>query len=140
MRDIKRRHFLTPPLLDSGSISLGLKPHDSTPTPGKVPTAHVAVETCLAGRHEPGVRLVYVDGDPRDKENKGYRIWYPVAASGETPPANPDDLRKSFYTQRRKDLIKFDFEDSGKTACFAVQIENEGGKGPWGPLVQALIP
>jgi hypothetical protein len=56
------------------------------------------------------------------------------------PPANPDDLRKFFYTKRKKDVIEFGFGDSGKTAWFAVQIENEGRKGPWGPLVSALIP
>jgi hypothetical protein len=56
---------------------------------------------------------------------------YSVAASGETPPTNPDDLRKSFYTKRKKDVIEFDFGGSGKTAYFAVQIENEGKKDPW---------
>jgi hypothetical protein len=60
--------------------------------------------------------------------------------SGETPPAKPGDLRKSFYTKRKKDVIEFDFEDSGKTVHFAVQIENDGKKGNWGPLVSALIP
>ncbi|GMO53365.1 MAG: hypothetical protein Pg6C_19720 [Treponemataceae bacterium] len=54
--------------------------------------------------------------------------------------ANPDDLRHSFFTKRKKDVIGFDFGDSGKTAHFAVQIENEGKKGPWGPLTSALIP
>jgi hypothetical protein len=57
-----------------------------------------------------------------------------------TPPEKPDDLRKSFYTKREKDVIEFNFGDSGKTAYFAVQIENEGKKDPWGPLVSALIP
>ncbi|MDR1399317.1 MAG: hypothetical protein LBJ41_05280, partial [Treponema sp.] len=75
-----------------------------------------------------------------DKENKGYRIWRSVIAPGETPPTDPEELRKSFYTQRRKDLIEFDIGDSGKTAYIAVQVENDGKKGPWGPLVQALIP
>jgi hypothetical protein len=37
-------------------------------------------------------------------------------------------------------VIEFDYGDSGKTAYFAVQIENEGKKGTWGPLVSALIP
>jgi hypothetical protein len=63
-----------------------------------------------------------------------------VIGQGETPPANPDDLHKFFYTKRKKDVIDFEFGDSGKTAYFAVQIENEGKKGPWGPLVSALIP
>jgi hypothetical protein len=141
MRDFKRRYFLSPPLLDSDYIALGLKPRDSHPTPGAAPTAQVMVETYLVGRHELGVRITYVTGNPDDKANKGYRIWYKVIAPGETPPADPNaDLSKSFFTQRRKDLIEFEFGDSGKTAYFAVQIENDGKKGNWGPMVSALIP
>jgi hypothetical protein len=132
MRDMKRRYFLSPPLTEADLISLGLKPHDTHPTPSGVPTAQVAVETYLAGRHELGVRLVYVTGKPDDPANKGYRIWYSVVGQGETAPAVPADLRKSFYTQRKKDLVEFDYEDSGKTAYFAVQIENDGKKGSWG--------
>jgi hypothetical protein len=140
MRDMKRRYFLTPPLLPSDFVSLGLKPHDEHPTPSPVPTAQVTVETYLVGRHELGIRITYVTGSPDDKANKGYRIWYSVVAPGEASPANPEELRKSFYTQRKKDLIEFEFGDSGKTAYFAVQIENDGKKGPWGPIVSALIP
>jgi hypothetical protein len=139
-RDIKRRYFLIPPLDDPALVSLHLKPHDSTPTPSGAPTAQVTIETYLAGRHELGVKIVYVTGNPADPANKGYRVWYSVIGAGVTPPASPDDLRKSFFTKKKKDVIEFDFEDSGKTAWFAVQIENEGKKGPWGPLVQALIP
>jgi hypothetical protein len=145
MRDIKKRCFLTPLLTGADYISLGLKPHDPIPTPSGVPTAQVTIETYLAGRHELGLRIIYVDGSPTDPANKGYRIWYSVVAPGDAstdapPPANPDDLRKSFFTKRKKDIIEFDFGDSGKTAYFAVQIENEGKKGPWGPLVSSLIP
>ena len=140
MRDFKRRYFLSPPLLDSDYISLGLKPHDTTPTPSGPPTAQVTVETYLQGRHELGVKMIYLTGNASDPANKGYRIWYSLVATGETPPANPGDLRTSFFTKRKKDVIEFDFGDSGKTAYFAVQIENEGKKGPWGPLVNALIP
>ncbi|MDR2375483.1 MAG: hypothetical protein LBD96_03490 [Treponema sp.] len=140
MRDMKRRYFLSPPLTDSDYISLGLKPRDTTPTPSGTPTAQVTVETYLVGRHELGVKMIYVTGSNADPANKGYRIWYSLAGQGETAPANPDDLRKSFYTKRKKDLIEFDFGDNGKTVYFAVQIENEGKKGPWGPLTSVLIP
>jgi hypothetical protein len=92
------------------------------------------------GRHELEVKIVYITGSPEDKANKGYRIWYSVVAQGETPPANPEDLRKSFFTKRKKDIMEFDFGDSGKTVYFAVQVENGGKKGPWGPLASALIP
>jgi hypothetical protein len=140
MRDFKRRYFLSPPLLDSDYVSLALKPHDSHPTPSTAPWAQVTLETYLVGRHELGARIIYLTGSPDDKANKGYRIWYSVIAPGETPPTNPEELRKSFYTKRKNDLIEFDFGDSGKMVYFAVQIENDGKKGPWGPLVSALIP
>jgi hypothetical protein len=140
MRDFKRRYFLAPPLLPSSFVSLGLRPRDEHPSPSSDPTAQVRVETYLVGRHELGIRIVYVTGSPDDKANKGYRIWYSVVAPGETPPSNPEELRKSFFTKRRKDLIEFEFGDSGSTVYFAVQVENDGKKGGWGPMVSALIP
>ncbi|MDR2782936.1 MAG: hypothetical protein LBB48_03695 [Treponema sp.] len=123
-----------------GHGSLGLKPRDNSHTPAKAPAAQVTGETFLVGHHERGIRIVYVTGEPDDKANKGYRVWYGVIAPGETPPAGPDDLRKSFFTRRKKDVIEFGFGDSGKAVYFAVQIENDGKKGPWGPMVNALIP
>jgi hypothetical protein len=140
MRDFKRRYFLTPPLSNPDYVSLGLRPPSGSHTPTNPPTAQVVLESYLVGRHELGVKVIYVTGNPNDPANKGYRIWYSVVGAGETQPANPDDLRKSFYTKRKKDIIEFDFDDSGKTVYFAVQIENDGKKGPWGPLVNALIP
>jgi hypothetical protein len=92
------------------------------------------------GRHELGIKLIYVTGDPQDRANKGYRIWHTLAAPGERAPASPEDLHKSFFTKRKKDVIEFQFEDSGKICYMAVQVENEGRKGPWGPIVSALIP
>jgi hypothetical protein len=134
MRDIKRRYFLSPPLDDPAYISLGLKPPDTTPTQSGTPTAQVTIETYLIGRHELGVKIVYVTGNPHDPANKGYRIWYKVVAPGAastdaTAPTSPEDLPKSFSTKRKKDVIVFEYGDSGKTAYFAVQIENEGKKG-----------
>jgi hypothetical protein len=140
MRDTKRRYFLQPPLLDSDLISLSLKPKDNHPTPVGNPTAQVTLETFLLGRHELGIRIIYITGSPDDPANKGYRIWYAVVGPGETPPAGPEDLHKSFYTKRRKDKIEFDFDASGKTCYMAVQVENDGKKGPWGPMISALIP
>jgi hypothetical protein len=140
MRDIKKRFFYEPPLTNADIISLGLKPHDTTPTATGAPTAQVTVETFLKGRHELGIKIIYVTGTSTDPANKGYRIWYTVVGQGESAPANPDDLRKSFFTKRKKDIIEFDFDASGKNAWFAVQIENEGKKGPWGPLTNWLIP
>jgi hypothetical protein len=140
MRDIKKRYFFVPPLTEADLVSLGLKVPDPTATPSGTPTAQVTLESFLVGRHERGVRIVYVTGNSHDSANKGYRVWYSVIAPGETAPADPDELRNSFFTKRKKDVIEFAYGDSGKTAYFSVQIENDGKKGPWGPLVPALIP
>jgi hypothetical protein len=140
MRDIKRRYFLSPPLIDSDYIALGLRPEDKVMTSSGNPIAQVRIETFLIGRHQLGIRIKYVSGDPKHRANKGYRIWYLETAQGEPFPTNPSQLTKSFFTHRLKDIIDFDYDSSGKMVHFAVQIENDGKKGPWGPISSALIP
>jgi hypothetical protein len=98
------------------------------------------VETYLVGPHQLGFRIVYVSGDPDDRANEGYRIWYKIVPPGGEPVTNPKQLTESFFTRRRRDLKEFDYTDSGKTIYIAVQIENGGRKGPWGPIVSAIIP
>jgi hypothetical protein len=141
MRDLKKRYFFVPPLTEADLIGLGLKLPDPVHTPSGDPKAHAAAKIFLAGRHELGIRIVYVDGDPEDKANKGFRVWYKTLAPGETPPETPElSLTRSFFTRRKKDCIRFDYGDSGKTAYIAIQIENNGKKGGWGPMVSAVIP
>jgi hypothetical protein len=140
MRDIKRRYFLSPPLIESDYIALGIRPRKTNPTPTGIPGGQVKLEFFLAGRHQLGIKIVYVFGSIEDKANKGYRIWFKKTAQGESYPTSPDELTESFFTKRLTDVIDFDFSDSGKMAHFAVQIENDGKKGPWGPLTSALIP
>jgi hypothetical protein len=140
MQDIKRRYFLAPPLEDADFIALGLRPADTHPTPTGKPEAQMRVETFLVARHELGLRLVYESGNPEDPANKEYRIWYQVAGPGDAVPQSQTDLHHSFSTKRKKEVMDFGPESSGKTVYFAVQIENGKLKGPWGPLSSALIP
>ncbi|MDR2019927.1 MAG: hypothetical protein LBQ14_04090 [Treponema sp.] len=139
MRFLRDRYFKRPPLLPGDWAALGFREEDP-PSPSPAPSAETVVETYLVGRHELGMKIVYVSGNPRDKENKGYRIWYKVVGPGETAPADPEQLTKSFYTRRKRDVVQFAYGDSGKTAYIAVQVENDGKKGPWGPMVSAVIP
>ncbi|MDR2784218.1 MAG: hypothetical protein LBB48_10370, partial [Treponema sp.] len=83
MRDVKKRYFLEPPLTDADIVSLGLKPHDATLTPAGKPAAQVMAETYLVGRHELGVRLIYVTGSDVD-------------------PVSPYGLHASFFIRRKK--------------------------------------
>ena len=140
MRDIKRRYFLSPPLEEADFIALGLKPADTRPTPTGRPEAQARVDTFLVGRHELGLLIVCESGNPDDPANKEFRIWYQVVGPGDAIPQGPGDLHSSFSTKRKKEGMDFGPEASGKTAYFAVQIENGKLKGPWGPMTSALIP
>ncbi|MDR2796589.1 MAG: hypothetical protein LBB47_07765 [Spirochaetaceae bacterium] len=79
----------------------------------------------LRGRHELGFRVIFVSGDPRDRANGGVWVWYSVVAPGEVPTEKPEDLRKSFFTRRKKDAIEFDYGDSGKR-----RISRRGSRAP----------
>jgi len=139
-RYIKRRYFHIPPLQREDFISLDLKIPDREPTPTRTPTAQATVKAFLEGRHELGIEIFYVHGDPTDLANKSFRVYYRVAGIGEEPPADPEELAKSFTMTHKKKVIPFSYLDSGKTCYLAVQIENGDKKGPWGPMVSAVIP
>ena len=54
---------------------------------------------------------------------------------------SPDQLAADEFTRRKRHAIAFPAEDSGKTAWFALRVENgKGGKGPWGEMFSAIIP
>jgi hypothetical protein len=140
MRDIKKRYFLSPPLEDADFVALGISPGDRVKSPTGKPEAQMRAEAFLAARHELGIKLVLESGNPDDPANKEYRIWYQVVGPGEAVPKGPEDLRNSFSTKRKKELMDFGYGSSGKTVYFMVQIENGKLKGPWGPMTSALIP
>jgi hypothetical protein len=140
MRDLKKRYFHDPPLEAADFVAMGLRPHTGARTSASAPVSEFSVEHFLIGRHQLGIRITCVSGTPDDPANKGFSIWYRVVARGETPPTTPDSLNKALFTRRKRMVINFDFADSGKIVWMAVQAENDGRKGPWGPLVNALIP
>jgi hypothetical protein len=140
MRFFKAHYFLVPPLDNAALVSLGLTPHDSHPTPTGTPTTEVTVEFFLVGFHQLGVRIVLVSGDLGDRSNKSFRIWFKVVPPGGEPVTDPKKLTNSFSTQRKRDMVNFDPTESGSTAYLAVQVENGEKKGPWDPIVSAIIP
>jgi hypothetical protein len=59
-----------------------------------------------------------------------------VVAQAPTPA---DDLPHSVFT--RKHQFDFPEEDRGKSVYFCLRYENgKGDAGPWGPILQAIIP
>lgn len=141
MRGLKKSYFHVPPLTDADLVSLGLSVPDTTHSFSGAPTAQVIPDLYLTtGRYELGVRARYLKGSPDEKANKTYEYWYVLKAPGEPPPLSPAELTKLFDTQRKNDTIPFEYGDSGKIAYVACRLANGKLKGPWGPIVSALIP
>jgi hypothetical protein len=59
-------------------------------------------------------------------------------------PTEAVELPIVFATKRKKDIINFDPNNSGKTAYFDIRIENGtgglDGYGPWCPIFHAIVP
>jgi hypothetical protein len=55
------------------------------------------------------------------------------AAKNESTRTPAQATVETYFTRWKKDLVQFDYGDSGKTARFAVVIENGGKQGSWGP-------
>jgi hypothetical protein len=140
MKYLNSHFFLEPELHPDNFAVLLLRSPDHTRTPTGWPDGQVQLEFFLIGRHQLGFRVVFLSGDPKGKANKGFRIYFRITAQGEPYPTSPEELTESFFTYRHRDVMDFAFGDSGKMVHVAVQVENDGKKGPWGPLVSALIP
>ena len=139
-RLFKRMYLTMPPLDSADLVSFGLNVPDRKPTHHGTPSAQVAIETFLEGKYELGVKFVFISGNPNDPANNGFRVYYSVVGHGEEKPKDQEDLRKSFFTRRKKTTIRFNPSDAGKTCYIAAQIENNSLKGPWGPMTSAVIP
>jgi hypothetical protein len=150
MRDIKKRYFLQPPLMDEDLVSLELSPPDTTPTPIPPPTAQVEADLTFPGIHLVELKKIRaVAGSvPDGKSDYGVRIFWGLSglAGGEDKfrvteaPASGKDLPHSKFTRRHKELFDFDGE-SGNTVYFCLRYENpKGDAGPFGPMLKAVIP
>ena len=135
-----KKYLAMPPLTESDIIALGLKVPDLNPTPSGIPTAHARSDPRLEGWHEMGWQIVICHGDADDPANKSFRLHYKVMDNAECVHARYEDLHESFSTKKKKGVLRFEPDASGKTCCMAVQVENGEKKGPWGPITNALIP
>jgi hypothetical protein len=150
MRDIKKRYFLEPPLMDEDLVSLELSPPDTTPTPIPPPTAQVEADLTFPGIHLVELKKIraVAGSAPDSKSDYGVRIFW-----GLTGPAGSEDkfrvtevpdsgkeLPHSKFMRRHKELFDFNGE-SGNTVYFCLRYENpKGDAGPFGPMLKAVIP
>jgi hypothetical protein len=153
MRFMKNRYFKTPPLVDEDYTALLLKVPDTTRSPRGTPKAQMTAEIGRSGTAMLILHYKYAEGteslanphtDVRCQVRYGILPPPGIKPAGKDlakVPADPEDLPVVFSTQRRKDIVNFAPNDSGKTAYFDIRIENRNqGYGPWCPMFHAVIP
>jgi hypothetical protein len=157
MRFLKNRYFVSPPLLEADFISLGLKPHDSKPTPVPPPIAQAEADVTYPGAHMLELRLRPVADTAPDPHHSayGFRVYFGILPPGGAtleaaasskhelmkPPVTGDELPHSHFTRRKRERLDFSQEERGKIIYFCVRYENaKGESGPWGPIFSAVIP
>lgn len=156
MRNCKRRYFFMPPLGKADYVSLGLSLPDTSPTQIVRPEGMVTAEFRLTTIHQLVLIIRPVSGSLLDsKSDYGVRAYWGIMPPGGAtleeaagtrhylmkPPVSGEGLPESKFTRRKKEVIDFLPEDSGKTAYFCLRYENSKGEaGPWGPIVSSVIP
>jgi hypothetical protein len=161
MRYIKSHYFLTPPLTEADLVSLELKPKDTTHTPVPAPVNQPGIEITKWAPHTLGFRRFTATDLGGGESDYGIRVYYALVEIGvvattekpsatrltadvyiiSAPPQTPADLPNSFFTRRYNDLLELPPEASGKSCYLAARFENSKGQsGPWGTIIQAIIP
>jgi hypothetical protein len=144
MRFIKNRYFACPPLTDADLISLEIKPRDTTRTPVQDPVSQVEADIAYPNRGALELTNIRRLGEPSPDRRSEYKVQIRYGALAEggiaAAPKSGDDLPHIFTTKRKKE--RFDFTGySGKTAYFCLRWLNPSDRpGPYGPILQAIIP
>jgi hypothetical protein len=121
---------------------MGLPIYDTTPTPVGEPKGQPTASVVYLGGQVVELITGHVEGTPFDpKANYGKAIHMKLCAENDIPPQTADELPKSRFTRRKKEIFKFAQSDVRKTAYFCIRYENSKGvAGPWGPIITAVIP
>lgn len=115
---------------------------DAKPSPVGDPVGLVTATVKYLNEGALELRIEHVESTPYDdRANYGVRIAYDVFPVGESAPEGVDQLRRSNFTRRKRELITFDDSDLRKVAWFRLRYENSKGRaGQWGPMFSAIIP
>jgi len=140
MRDMKRRYFLAPPLVESDFISLSLAAHDKKPTPHPVPSVKPDTDAAPSGKGQHTVTAINPETEDKKKPDlvTGVAFASRVRNAGD-PAARAEDM-PSVYQARTVRVFQYPEEDCGKVADYATAYEAGAGKrGPWSDVVSVFI-
>jgi len=167
MRRMKRQRFTVPPLVDSDFIDLGLRPPDVVKTTIHPPTVGATGIIAYPGTNRIEVRDMRPDEDVivDTRAKWGFRIHFGIfdekaAIIDEKDktkviidatqlaaeyrifkrPEVPEELPHSVFTRRRRYLFNFSGA-TGMKIFVAICYENsKGQRGPFGPIIEAVVP
>ena len=131
-----------PNVSDAMREYMGLTVYDIEPTQVSKPLGQAMATIGFLGAGVLQLHIRHVDGTPMDsKADYGYKIHYGTFADSDPQPASGEDLNKSKFTRRKKEVFEFAPADVKKTAYFCIRYENSKGEtGPWGPMFSSVIP
>jgi hypothetical protein len=117
---------------------LGIKPHNP-PTPHPKPVSQPDTDVRNTRNHfEQEVRALNAEGSAV-KPDDAYGVAFAWQVGGERP-ATGADLPKGEFSRKPVKVVQHTEADKGKTAYYATCYENsKGEKGPWSPVVEAVI-
>jgi hypothetical protein len=151
IRPFVNQYLRFPPVTNEDRTAMGVPNRDNIPTPVPKPAAQPEADLVFPGIHLVELHKIRpVTGSTSDpRSDYGVRIHYGILDAATVkgriaaPPRTGDDLPHSVFTRRKKH--RFDFDgNSGKTVYFCLRYENgkggEEGQGPFGPILNAVIP
>jgi hypothetical protein len=156
MRYLKNNYFNSPPRTVEELATLALSPRNP-PTDVPSPQNQVTAKHHPLGDHLIELVIEIVGDILTDNKASDYgvRVYWGIMPAGgaaveaatgrkrELPqtPTGGEDLPFSRFTRKKKEVFDFDSADRGKTVYFYLRLENAKGQvGPWGPLLDTIIP
>ena len=143
VRQLVKRLQASSSVDDAERAALGITIRDTIPTAaGGIDTRPIGtVDTSQRLRHE--IRFSD-EATPTSRAKPagvmGCEIWVKVAATGEAPPADPDELNFVAMDTATPYIVEYDGADGGKTAHYMLRWVKSGGeKGPWSETISATI-
>jgi hypothetical protein len=131
-----------PYVSDIDRDNMGLTVYDYVPSAVGMPVGLVTATVSYPNQGALLLSLTHVENTPDDpRANYGVKIAYDVYGAAEPAPVSAEQLRKSVFTRRKKELFTFEQTDTGKIARFCMRYENSKGQaGQWGQIIAAIIP
>lgn len=140
LRPLVARIQATPAVTDAQRQALGITVRSTTRSAVGAPTTRpvATVDTSQRLRHT----ISFVDElTPTNRAKpdgvSGCEVWVKV---GNTPPADPSELRYQATDTRTPYVAEFDGADAGKTAYYMLRwVSTRGETGPWSQTVSGTI-